>query len=110
MLAKLWANNIGDFILWGTIINLVMINYLPVIMATFISSIGMQWNDINNAVLLTNLWTILMLSIWITCPVLMILIFLRNRANIGKLHKAEVKGASMLDRDPMRLSWKKDWS
>lgn len=40
-LAALWQKNICEFILWGTIINLILVNYLPVLVATFISFVGM---------------------------------------------------------------------
>ena len=40
MLAGLWKDNFGDFVLWGTIINVILANYLPVLTPTFISCVG----------------------------------------------------------------------
>ena len=40
MLAGLWKDNFGDFVLWGTVINVILANYLPVLVATLISCVG----------------------------------------------------------------------
>ena len=94
-----------NFVLWGTLINLIMINYLPVIVSTFISIVGMQWEVDTSAATANNVWTILMLQSWMLCPPLMFIVLYRNRNEIGQLKKgAEVK------RDPSKVKWKLDWA
>ena len=78
-LAGIWQEKIGEFVLWGTFIDIITINYLPVITATFISVIGLQWNDLNSNMLYTNLWTIFMLSCWVSFPIIMLFAIMRER-------------------------------
>lgn len=47
--------------LWGTLINIIMIYYLPVLVSTFISIVGMQWETNTTAATANNVWTIFML-------------------------------------------------
>ena len=81
--------------------------------STFISSVGMQWEDIDNSVVASNIWTLFMLSAWIVCPIMLVLIFVRNRQAVGKLNdQIELKDGStqsLIKRDPMKVGWKKDW-
>ena len=64
-------------------IDLILMAYMPVCVAMFISTVGMQWEEMNSAVLLNNLWTIFMLHAWLLCPVFMFIVLYRNRKNIG---------------------------
>ena len=112
-LGQLISKHAGNFILWGTIINLISVNFLPVLTSTFISSVGMQWEDLDNSVVASNIWTLFMLSAWIVCPIMLVLIFVRNRQAVGKLNdQIELKDGStqsLIKRDPMKVGWKKDW-
>lgn len=105
MLAERFQLNMQNFVLWGTLINLIMINYLPVLVSTFISVVGMQWEVETTAATLNNIWTIFMLHSWLLCPPLMFIVLYRNRQQIGKLQEGAV-----VQRDPMKLKWKRDWT
>jgi len=92
-------------VLWGTLINIIMINYLPVLISTFISVVGMQWDVDTSEATANNLWTIFMLNCWLICPPLMYIVLYRNRQEIG-----QVKAGAEVKRDPAKLKWKKDWT
>lgn len=85
MLAERFADNMQSFSLWGSIINLILVSYLPVCISMFISVVGLQWEDINSAVRLNNIWTIFMLNAWLLCPAVLFCVIFKNRHNIGKL-------------------------
>ena len=68
MLAGRWVANVGGFIFWGAIINLVLVYYLPVLTAAFISNVGMYWEAGGKAATYTNVWTMLLLNIWVVFP------------------------------------------
>ena len=84
MLASRIGINMKSFFLWGTMINIVMMAYLPMLMATFISCVGMQWGEeVDTPMLLSNLWTIFMMCSWIAGPVFLFIIFAYRREQIG---------------------------
>ena len=83
MLSERVQQNFESFTLWGSIIDLILIAYLPVCVAMFISTVGMQWDVMNNSVLLNNTWTIFMLHAWLLCPIFMFIVLFRNRKNIA---------------------------
>jgi hypothetical protein len=92
MLAERFKDNMQSFTLWGSFINLILITYLPVCVAMFISTVGLQWEETNTAVLLNNVWTIFMLHAWLLFPIFLFISFYKNRAHIGKKDPmAEVK-------------------
>jgi len=37
--------NLSQFMLWGSIINLILANYLPVTVGVFITMVGMRWDE-----------------------------------------------------------------
>ena len=84
MLAERFKDNMQGFTLWGSFIDLILLTYLPVCMAMFISTVGLQWDETNSAVLLNNIWTIFLLHAWLLFPVFLFISFYKNRANIGK--------------------------
>ena len=105
MLSERIARNLKQFILWGTLINIIMIYYLPVLISTFISLVGMQWETNTAAATANNVWTIFMLESWLLCPPLLFFVVYRNRNNIGQLRKG-----AQTARDPMKIQWKRDWA
>jgi hypothetical protein len=105
MLAERFKLNMQQFVLWGTLINLIMINYLPVLISTFISVVGMQWDEDTSAATANNVWTIFMLQSWLIAPPLIFLVLYRNRQEIGS-----IKQGAELERDPMKIKWKRDWA
>ena len=104
MLAERFQINMQKFVLWGTLINIIMIFYLPVLISTFISTVGMQWETDTSAATANNVWTIFMLQSWLIGPPLIFLVLYRNRKNIGLL-----KNGAEPKRDPTKLQWKRDW-
>jgi len=55
-------------------------------------------------VLLNNVWTIFMLNAWLICPLILFIMFFRNRKEVGTTrHDAHVK------RDQSKIQWKQDW-
>ena len=106
MLAERCGLNMQSFFLWGTIINVILMAYLPMLMATFISTVGIEWGDqISQPVLLSNLWTIFMMCAWIICPIFLFFILWGNRDKIGQKNPNEQVG-----RDASKVKWKKDWA
>ena len=83
MLAERFGMNMQQFVLWGTLINLIMIYYLPVLISTFISVVGMQWETNSSAAVGNNIWTLFMLHCWVICPPMLFFVFYRNRNQIG---------------------------
>lgn len=83
MLAERFQMNMQQFLLWGTLINLIIINYLPILISTFISVVGMQWEDSSSAAVGNNIWTIFMLESWLLCPPLLFFVLYKNRQEIG---------------------------
>jgi len=60
--------------LWGSLIDLIMINYLPVTTSMFISVVGLQWSDdIPTSIILCNIWTLITLHAWLICPVVLLI-------------------------------------
>lgn len=128
MLAERFADNMQSFSLWGSIINLILVSYLPVCISMFISVVGLQWEDINSAVRLNNIWTIFMLNAWLLCPVVLFCVIFKNRHNIGKLENVaeqqmdyskmadeadepkKEKAGVFAKRDPMKIKWLRDWA
>ena len=96
MLAERFNLNMRNFVLWGTLLNLIMINYLPVLVSTFISVVGMQWETDTNAALASNIWTLLMLHIWLICPPLMFVVLYRHRNEIGQFKKGVKEDEELL--------------
>ena len=93
--------------LWGTLINLILVAYLPTTMSMFISTIGLQWEDTGdyeNAILANNVWTIFMLNVWILCPLILFIVFYKNRDKVGTLKKD-----AKPDCDASKIKWRKDW-
>ena len=56
-----------------------MIYYLPVLISTFISLVGMQWEIRTYAATANNIWTIFMLQSWLLMPPLLFFVIYRNR-------------------------------
>ena len=81
MCCKRLGNNLQHFALWGSLINLIMVCYLPVVIATFISVVGLQWDsqEKQTAVRANNIWTLFMLFSWLLCPLLLFFMLYRNR-------------------------------
>ncbi len=85
MLSNRTAENVQKFCLWGSMINLVMLNYLPVLTALFIGVVGMEWNDgATTSHIFKNMWLLFMVSVWIVLPVILMVQLYRNRDKIGK--------------------------
>ena len=96
--------------LWGTLINLILIAYLPTMISMFISTVGLQWEDTgdySSAIMYNNLWTIFMLNTWLLCPLVLFIVFYRNRNQVGEQKK--VPKSALLNRDASKVKWKKDW-
>ena len=70
---------IQGFTLWGSLIDVILLNYLPVMMTCFISLVGLQWQVINNAVILNNVWTLFILISWLLAPVFIFYHLFKNR-------------------------------
>lgn len=105
MLAERFKLNMQNFVLWGTLINLIMIYYLPVLISTFISVVGMRWETDTTAALANNIWTLMLLQSWLLCPPLMFLVLYRNKNDVGRF-----KLGAVPTRDPMKVKWKLDWA
>ena len=86
MCCKRLGINLQHFTLWGSLINLIMVCYLPVVFATFISVVGMHWDSKENesAVRANNIWTLFMLFSWLLCPLLLYGILFKNRKEVGE--------------------------
>ena len=84
MLAERFADNMQSFSLWGSIINLILVAYLPICISMFISVVGLLWDDINSDVRLNNIWTIFMLNAWLLTPAILFFVIFKNRGHIGK--------------------------
>ena len=86
-----------------------MIYYLPVLISTFISLVGMQWETNTSAATANNIWTIFMLQSWLLMPPLLLFVIYRNRHDIGKLREG-ADNKKVKSRDPSKIQWKQDWS
>lgn len=97
--------NLKEFFIWGNIINLILASYLPLTTAMFISVVGLDWDDEKGAInILNNLWSIVMLHVWLATPVVIMIMLYRGREDIGKLRPdAKVK------KDRMKADWKDHW-
>lgn len=118
--------NFESFALWGSILDVILMAYLPVCVAMFVSTVGMQWQETNGSVVLSNMWTIFMLHAWILCPIFLFIVLFRNRKNIGIKTQpceepkeeqkegedadAEPKEDKNLNRDPMKMKWLLDYA
>ena len=107
MCCRRCGNNLQSVTLWGSLINLVLVFYLPVMVATFISTIGLRWKDAGDselAVAENNFWTVFMLNFWLICPILVFIMLWRSRKDVGSAQKdARPK------RDESKVQWKRDW-
>ena len=56
------------------------------------------------------MWTLFMLSSWVIFPIVMLFAMMKKRDEIGKLSVPMIDGKPATTRDPMKLSWKKDWA
>ena len=111
MLASRIGVNMKSFFLWGTMINIVMMAYLPMLMATFISCVGMQWGEeVDTPMLLSNLWTIFMMCSWIAGPVFLFIIFAYRREQIGMRSPMLKQRPENEKRDVAKVSWKQSWA
>ena len=77
--AWMWQKMVIELVLWGTIINIMTVNYLPLVTSTFICVIGMQWEDIDLSVLFINLLILFLLCIWLSFPVVIYFVIVRER-------------------------------
>ena len=68
--------------LWGNMIDLVLVTYMPVTTALFIGLVGLQWEDETN-LLGQNFWNVFMLYTWLLCPLLFMVLLCKNREHIG---------------------------
>ena len=58
----------------------MLANFLPVLMSCLISVVGMNWDyEPTGAQIWTNIWTVLMLSVWLLVPIVMVVILFKNR-------------------------------
>lgn len=78
-MAERCFKNVGGFVFWGALINLVLIYYLPGLVATFITLVGMAWYQGGMASTMTYVWALLMLNVWVMCPLIMLAMLYRNR-------------------------------
>ena len=105
LLAERLGLNLSSFSFWGGLINIIMANFLPVLIACFIGLIGIRWDeDVPTAVILTNIGTIFFLHCWILFPMIMYCIMWKNRATMGTK-----KLKAMTGRDASKVSWRPDW-
>jgi len=105
MCCKRFSSNLKHFALWGFLINLIVVAYLPVTTATFISIVGLQWDGADEqAVLLNNVWTIFILHAWLLCPLLLFIMLFKNRKVVGAKEPRALE-----KRDASKIQWKKDW-
>ena len=65
-------------VLWGSFINLILIAYLPVMVAVFISVVGIKWEGADGPTMGSNIWSIFMMNAWLIAPLLLFIIFMRN--------------------------------
>ena len=75
--------NFGFMVLWGSFLNLILIAYLPVMVAVFISVVGIHWEDSDGPEIGHDIWAIVMLNAWLIAPFLLFIIFMRNPQRIG---------------------------
>lgn len=101
--------NFAGFILWGALINLIIVAYLPVMIAVFISIVGVHWSDSDNPEIGHDIWAIFMLNAWLIAPVLLFIVFMRNQNRIGALHPIVQDDKELLHRDPSKVYWKRQW-
>jgi len=74
MLAERIGVNLQQLCLWGSLINLIMINYLPVTVSMFIAVVGLQWDEqAPQSVTYNNIWTLILLHAWLLCPVFLLI-------------------------------------
>ena len=101
--------NFANFILWGALINLVVVAYLPVMIAVFISIVGLHWEDSDGPELGHDIWAIFMMNAWLIAPFLLFIVFMRNPNRIGELHPIVEDDKELLQRDPSKVYWKRQW-
>ena len=77
--AWMWQKMVIELVLWGTIINIMTVNYLPLLTSTFICVIGMQWEDIDLSELFINLLILFLLCLWLSFPVVIYFAIVRER-------------------------------
>ena len=54
---------------WGTPIRILFEGYLELCLSIFVSMTDMEWEDINNAVLINNVFTIVMVTFLLALPI-----------------------------------------
>jgi hypothetical protein len=105
MLADRVGLNLQKLCLWGTLINLIMLNYLPVTVALFINVVGFEWNQrADSFVIFKNTWTLFMISAWIACPLFLMIQLYRKRTKIGSL-----KDGANVFKDFHKVKYSDEW-
>ena len=77
--AWMWQKMVIELVLWGTVINIMTVNYLPLLTSTFMCVIGMQWEDIDLSELFINLLILFLLCLWLSFPVVIYFAIVRER-------------------------------
>ena len=107
--AERYKWNFAGMVLWGSMINLIIVAYLPVLIAVFISMVGIHWADSDKPEIGHDIWAIFMLNAWVIAPFLLFIIFMRNPGRIGELHPIVQDDKDLLNRDPSKVYWKRQW-
>ena len=107
--AERYKWNFAGMVLWGSMINLIMAAYLPVMIAVFISMVGIHWSDSDGPEFGHDIWAIFMMNVWLIAPVLLFIVFMRNPNRIGELHPMVQDDKDLLQRDPSKVYWKRQW-
>ena len=76
---------LGNLVLWGGLINLVLLSYLPLCISMFVSLIGLRWEDLSSKDFFNNMCVVVMLYSWVFMPAILFIRLYHSRNEIGEL-------------------------